>query len=83
MTLTAQKARPLRVLVFAHDRCSHAGNCSGLLSNSGLFLSTDNIQVVAVDWIFSFRIKCVGLEPFFGPHQWWTAEAVLDIVEGH
>ena len=29
------------------------------------------IQVVAPDWIFSFRIKCVGLElePIFGPHE--------------
>ena len=27
-------------LVFVHDRYSHAGNCIGLLSNTGLFLST-------------------------------------------
>ena len=27
-------------LVFGHDRYSHAGNCVGLLSNTGLFLST-------------------------------------------
>ena len=33
------------------------------------------VQGVAPDWICSFRIKCVGLEPIFGPHQWWTAEA--------
>ena len=25
-----------------HDRYSHAGNCSGLLSNTGFFLSTGN-----------------------------------------
>ena len=28
------------VLVFAHDRYSHAGNCIGFLANTGLFLST-------------------------------------------
>ena len=41
------------------------------------------IQVLSPDWILSFRIKCVGLEVTFGPHQWWSAEAVLDILEGH
>ena len=30
------------VLVFAHDRYSHAGNCIGLLSNTGQFHSTGN-----------------------------------------
>ena len=28
------------IWVFVHDRCSHAGNCIGLLSNTGLFLFT-------------------------------------------
>ena len=27
---------------FEHDRYSHAGNCIGLLSKTGLFLSTGN-----------------------------------------
>ena len=30
------------VLVFAHDRYSHDGSCTGLLSNTGLILSTGN-----------------------------------------
>ena len=30
------------VLVFGHDRYSHAGNCTGLLSITGLLLSTGN-----------------------------------------
>ena len=38
----AQKVWRLWVLVFGHDRYSHAGNCIGLLSNTGLFLSTGN-----------------------------------------
>ena len=42
-----------------------------------------DVQVVAVNWIFSFRIKCVGFEVIFGPPQWWTSEAVLDILDGH
>ena len=29
-------------LVFGHHRYSHAGNCIGLLSYEGLFLSTGN-----------------------------------------
>ena len=28
------------------------------------------LQVVAVDWVFSSRIKFVGSEPIFGPYQW-------------
>ena len=36
----AQKVWRQCVLVFGHDCCSHAGNCIGLLSNTGLFLST-------------------------------------------
>ena len=36
-------ARVVRLLVSAlHDRYSGAGNCSGLLSNTALFLSTSN-----------------------------------------
>ena len=35
----------LWVLVFAHDRYCHAGNCIGLPSNTGLFLSTANIHL--------------------------------------
>ena len=42
VTLMAQKVWRLWVLVFAHDLGSRAGNCIGLLSNSGLFLSTGN-----------------------------------------
>ena len=30
-------------------------------------------QVVAPDWILSFRIKSVGLEPILEPHQRRTA----------
>ena len=40
------------------------------------------IQVVAVDWIFSFRIKCVGLEPIFGSYDVTENRAVLNILEG-
>ena len=36
----AQKVWRHCVLVFGHDRCSHAGNCIGLLANTGLYLST-------------------------------------------
>ena len=42
VTLRAQNVWWLWVLVFAHDRYSHAENCIGLLSNTGLFLSTGN-----------------------------------------
>ena len=42
VTLTARKVWRLCVLVFANDRCSYAGNCIRLLSNTGLFLSTGN-----------------------------------------
>ena len=38
----AQKVWRFSVSVFGHDRLSHAGNCIGLLSNTGLFLSTGN-----------------------------------------
>ena len=40
------------------------------------------VQVVAVDWIFSFRIKCVGLEPIFGSYDVTENRAVLNILEG-
>ena len=43
VTRVARKVWRQCVLVFVvHDRHSHAGNCSGLLSNTGLFLSTGN-----------------------------------------
>ena len=42
VSLMAQKVWRLWVQVFAHDRYSHAENCTGLPSNTGLFLSTDN-----------------------------------------
>ena len=38
----AQKAWRQCVLVFAHDLGSRGGNCNGLLSNTGFFLSTGN-----------------------------------------
>ena len=38
----AQRVWRLSVSVFVHDGYSHAGNCIGLLSNTGLFLSTGN-----------------------------------------
>ena len=41
-----------------------------------------SLQVVAVDWIFSFRIKCVGLEPIFGSYDVTENRAVLNILEG-
>ena len=31
-----------------------------------------DLQGLAVNWIFSFRIKFVGLEPICWPHQWWA-----------
>ena len=40
------------------------------------------IQVVSVDWVFSFRIKFVGLEVIFGPHEVTENWAVLNILEG-
>ena len=40
LSKTHQKVWRLWVLVFAHDRHSHAGNCIGLPSNIGFFLST-------------------------------------------
>ena len=45
-------------------------------------LEDGELQVVAVDWIFSSRIKFVGLEPVFGSCQWRVASgsrAALDI----
>ena len=39
-TPSRQKVWRLSVSVFVHDRCSHAGNCAGLPSDIGLFLST-------------------------------------------
>ena len=38
----AQKVWRLSVSVLVHDHYSHAGNCTGLPSNTGLFLSTGN-----------------------------------------
>ena len=32
---------------------------------------------VAVDWIFSSRVKSVGLEPFFGTYQWWAGPGLF------
>ena len=40
------------------------------------------IQVVSVDWVFSFRIKFVGLGVIFGPHEVTENWAVLNILEG-
>ena len=40
VSLMAQKVWRLSVSVFVHDRYSHAGNCIGLLSNTGVSLST-------------------------------------------
>ena len=48
VTLRAQKVWRLWVLVFAHDRYSHAGNCIGLLSSTGLFLSIGNRHLFLV-----------------------------------
>ena len=42
MTLMARKVWRHCGPVFVHDRYSHAGNCNGLLANTGLLLSTDN-----------------------------------------
>ena len=41
----AQKVWRLLVSVFVHDRYSHAGNCTGLPSNTGLFLSTGSMYL--------------------------------------
>ena len=40
------------------------------------------LQVLSPDWMFSFRIKCVGLEVISGPHQWWAGPAVLKSLDG-
>ena len=40
------------------------------------------LQVVSVDWVFSFRIKFVGLGVIFGPHEVTENWAVLNILEG-
>ena len=40
------------------------------------------LQVVAPDWILSFRIKCVGLKVIFWPHPVTENRAVLNILEG-
>ena len=31
------------------------------------------LQVVAVDWLFTFQIKFVCLKVILGPYQWWAA----------
>ena len=54
-----------------------AGDLEDSKSTSG-----GTLQVVAVDWIFSFRIKCVGLEPIFGSYDVTENRAVLNILEG-
>ena len=41
----AQRVERLSVSVLVHDHHSHAGNCTGLPSNTGLFLSTGNIHL--------------------------------------
>ena len=41
------------------------------------------LQVVAPDWILSFRIKSVGLEVTFWPHEVTENRVVLNILEGH
>ena len=43
VSLMAQKVERLPVSVLVHDHHSHAGNCTGLPSNTGLFLSTGKI----------------------------------------
>ena len=45
VSLMAQKVWRLAVSVFVNDRYSHAGNCTSLPSNVGLFLSTCNIYL--------------------------------------
>ena len=45
VTLIAQKVWRLWVLVFVHDLGSRDGNCIGLPSDSGLFLSTGNMYL--------------------------------------
>ena len=53
-----------------------------LLTSNIICKGTGHLQVVAVDWIFSFRIKCVGLEPIFGSYDVTENRAVLNILEG-
>ena len=65
------------------DECS----CQFLFAKQSLLHSKNLyamrvVQVVAVDWIFSFRIKCVGLEPIFGSYDVTENRAVLNILEG-
>ena len=33
----------------------------------------EGLQVVAMNWIFSFRIEFARVGFIFGPHQWWAA----------
>ena len=43
----------------------------------------EKVQVVAVDWIFSSRIKFVGLEPIFVPYQWRAGPGRFLTFGGH
>ena len=47
VSLMAQRVERLPVPVLVHDHHSHAGNCTGLPSNTGLFLSTGKIYLFA------------------------------------
>ena len=45
MALMAQRVEQLSVSVLVRDHYSHAGNCTGLPSNTGRFLVTGNIYL--------------------------------------
>ena len=47
------------------------------IRNFGVLWTQSKVQVVAVDWILSFRIKCVGLKVILGSYRWWAAGLFL------
>ena len=53
------------------------------IRNFGVLWTQSKVQVVAVDWILSFRIKCVGLKVILGVISVVGGGAVLDILDGH
>ena len=66
-------------MVVVEDLGSVRGVLSAKVPNSsfaevhkGLLSEPTHIQVVAVDWIFSSRIKFVGLESILVTYRWWV-----------
>ena len=59
VTFLAQKVWRLLVLVFAHDRHSHAGNCNGLLANTGLSTGKRYLSLSILDHCSCFNSVCL------------------------